>query len=142
MIRTTILLLCLLTLQQGDRGKKDLEAMQGDWASERFVSSGTTLDDDDAQAYFRTVKGNTYTVFRYRKKVGSGTFTLDTSKTPAHIDLVPANAPKGTVVKGIYKLEKGTLTVCNALPGKERPKVFESKPDSGHTLFVWKKEKK
>ena len=45
MIRTTILLLCLLTLQQGDRGKKDLEAMQGDWASERFVSSGTTLDE-------------------------------------------------------------------------------------------------
>jgi uncharacterized protein (TIGR03067 family) len=141
MIRTLFLVLCLFAAQKDDPGKKDQDAMQGDWAADRFVVSGTALEDDDAHAYFRTIKDNTYTVSRYRKKIGSGTFTLVPTRTPREIDLVPAGA-KGAVVKGIYKLDKGTLTICYAAPGKDRPAKFESKEGSGHTLTVWKKEKK
>jgi uncharacterized protein (TIGR03067 family) len=127
--------------QKADAGKGDLDAMQGDWAADRLVSDGIVVDDDNAQALFRTIKGDTYTVFRFRKKVSAGTFKLDATKTPRHIDLVPAGGPKGTVIHGIYKLEKGMLTICYGAPGKNRPAAFESKEGSGHTLSVWKKEK-
>jgi uncharacterized protein (TIGR03067 family) len=141
-MRSLFVVLCLLAADKDDPSRKDHDRMQGEWAAERFVSNGTALENDDAQAYFRTIKGDTYTVFRFRKKVGSGTFKLDATKTPKHIDLVPANMPKGTVIQGIYKLDNDTLTLCYAAPGKKRPAAFESKEGSGDTLTVWKKEKK
>jgi uncharacterized protein (TIGR03067 family) len=121
--------------------KKDQASMQGDWSCESYVISGFKLEDDDAQAYFRTVKGNTYTVFRYRKALGKGTFTLDAGKKPRTIDVTPAGG-KVKPILGIYKIEKDKLTICHAAPGKPRPAVFSAKEGSGHTLVVWVREKK
>jgi uncharacterized protein (TIGR03067 family) len=134
--------LCLLLVVSEDAGKKDLDAMQGDWAGERLVRDGQTLEDDDAQALFRTVKGNAYTVQRFRKKAGAGTFTLDATKTPKQIDIVPDGAAAGVVIRGIYTVEGDRLTMCYAAPKQERPKAFESKEGSAHTLMVWVREKK
>src|SRR5262249_26207484 len=145
MLRTTALCFALLLVaadKKEDASKKDLTAMQGDWAAEKMVRDGMALPDDDVQALFRTVKGNAYTVFRFRKKLGSGTFKLDASKSPRQIDITPDGVPKGTVFQGIYKLEKDTLTICFAGPKGKRPTAFASKEDSGVTLTVWKKEKK
>ena len=143
MYRACILGFCLAALAFADKDdvdKKDREAMQGDWACESLTRDGMKLEDDDAQALFRTVKDDTYVVSRFRTKAGSGTFTLDASKSPKEIDIVP-DGPKKVVVKGIYKIEKDVLTICHAAPGAERPTAFASKEGSGHTLTVWKKEK-
>ena len=43
---------------------------------------------------------------------------------------------------GIYKFEKGQLTVCFAPPGKERPKEFSIKVGTGDFIHVWKKKAK
>jgi uncharacterized protein (TIGR03067 family) len=142
MIRTFLLVLCLLAVTKDDPNKKDQDAMQGDWACERYVVSGMPLDDDNAQSIFRTNKDDGYTVYLFRKRLGGGTFKLDATKTPKQIDLMPEGKGKAGAVRGIYKLEKDTLTICYAAPGKERPATFEAKMDSGHTLTVWKKEKK
>jgi uncharacterized protein (TIGR03067 family) len=143
MFRACVLCLCLALsfADKVDLNTKDRDAMQGDWACESLTRDGTTLPDDDAQALFRTVKGDTYVVSRFRAKAGSGTFTLDAIRSPKEIDFVP-DGPKKVVVKGIYKIEKGVLTVCHAAPGGKRPTAFASKKDSGDTLTVWKKEKK
>jgi hypothetical protein len=45
-------------------------------------------------------------------------------------------------MKGIYKVENDKLTLCYAGPKQERPKAFESKPESGVTMTVWGREKK
>jgi uncharacterized protein (TIGR03067 family) len=134
----------LLVAAGADANKKDQEAMQGDWHCEKFVRDGQAASDDEAQALFRTVKGDGYTVSRFRKKAGAGTFKLNASKSPKEIDILPAAGPKGkmVVIRGIYKIEDGKLTMCYAAPEQERPKAFESKEESGVTLTVWVREQK
>jgi uncharacterized protein (TIGR03067 family) len=68
---------------------------------------------------------------------------LDAKGKPAPLDLKIAAGPDlDKVVKGIWKLEGGTLTVCIAEPDRERPKAFAAKEGTGHTLLVFKKAKK
>ena len=126
-----------------DASKKDLEQMQGDWGCASTVRDGEKLGDDEAQVVFRTVKGDQYTVSVYDKPVGKGTITLDATKKPKAIDSRPEGAAKDAPpLLGIYELDGDTLRTCYAPAGKERPKDFECKKGSGHTLTVWKREKK
>ena len=131
----------LLAAAPEDDNKKDLKAMQGDWACEELVKDGFRVPDDDARALFRTVKDDTYTVHRFRKKAGSGKFKLDATKSPKHIDIIPDGA-KGLVIEGIYKIDGDKLTMCYAAPKGKRPTEFASKEESGVTLAVWLREKK
>src|SRR5438105_9389883 len=108
---------------KSDANKKDLERLQGDWAAVSILSDGHKVPDDDVQSLFRTVKGDQYTVFLFRKAIGKGTFTLDASKNPKTIDLQSASAAAmGQPILGIYDFEGDAWKVCSANPGKERPK--------------------
>ena len=127
----------------GDAAKKDLELMQGDWAAASMVRDGVSFPDEEAQAYFRTVKGDHYTVFYFRKVLGKGTFRLDATKQPKTIDFVP-DAPMGAgkPMRGVYEISAKTYRICVAPPGKDRPTEFSAKEGSGHTLTVWEREGK
>lgn len=126
-----------------DPGQKDLDKMQGDWALASMTRDGMKVPDLDVQALFRSVKGNEYTIFRFERVVGKGTFKVDTTKKPKTIDLFQANAPADAKpVLGIYEFDGDELRVCYAPPGKDRPKAFESKPGQAQTLAVWEPEKK
>jgi uncharacterized protein (TIGR03067 family) len=127
-----------------DATAKDLKAMQGDWQALSMVQDGLPIPEDDAQALFRTVKDDHYTVYRYRQAVGKGTFKVDATRTPRTIDFMPA-APAGGVAKpilGIYEWDgKDRYRVCYTPPGQERPTDFTCKKDSNRTLAVWGREK-
>jgi uncharacterized protein (TIGR03067 family) len=126
---------------KGDADKKDLERMQGDWAAVSMIHNGYKLPDDDAQSLFRTMKGEQYTVFLFKKVLSKGTFKIDALKKPKIIDFLPVDA-KTKPILGIYDFDGDAWKVCYALPGKERPKEFTAKEGSGHTLAVWEREKK
>jgi uncharacterized protein (TIGR03067 family) len=126
-----------------DANKKDREAMQGDWVAASLVSDGEKQSDDEAQTRFRTVKGDAYTVYAFDKPIGKGTFTLDATRKPKTIDARPEGAAKDAPpLLGIYEIDGDTFRACFAASGKERPKDFACKAGSGHTLTVWKREKK
>ncbi len=126
-----------------EAGKKDLKAMQGDWALASMTRDGIKFPDEEAQALFRTVKGDRYTVFRYEKAVGKGTFTIDAAKKPRTIDFVPdTEKDKSRALRGIYKFDSGKLIICYAPAGKDRPTEFTSKNGQGWTLAVWEREAK
>jgi uncharacterized protein (TIGR03067 family) len=124
-----------------DADKKDLEKLQGDWALVSYVIDGAKLSDDEAQSLFRTVKGDQYTVLLFDKVIFKGTFKIDATKKPKTIDFYGEGMSDKPVL-GIYEIDGDTFKVCSALPGKERPKEFTSKKDSGHSLMIWEREKK
>jgi uncharacterized protein (TIGR03067 family) len=137
--------LLLAADKPADANKKDHDALQGDWVAASQVIDGQKLGDDEAQSLFRTVKGDSYTVsvFGINKPVGQGTFTIDATKKPKTIDARPESAAKeAAALLGIYEIDGDTFRVCFAPAGKERPKDFDCKPGSGHTLTAWKREKK
>lgn len=126
-----------------DAGAEDLKRMEGNWVLVSMEVDGMKIPDDDAMALFRSVKGDQYTVSRYRKAAGKGTIKLDATKKPRAIDAFPIRADgKGKAVLGIYEFDGDKLKLCFAAPGNARPTEFSAKEDSGHTLTVWQREKK
>jgi uncharacterized protein (TIGR03067 family) len=146
-MKKALLIVCIAFLlgaddKKDDANKKDLEKMQGDWAAVSMVQDGIKLPDDDAQALFRTVKGDKYTVFRYSEVLAKWSFTIDVTKSPKTIDIRKPDDDKAEPVLGIYEFDGGLYRQCVARPGKDRPTAFEAKEGSGWTLTVWEREKK
>jgi uncharacterized protein (TIGR03067 family) len=121
--------------------KKDLQKMQGDWAAFEIIRDGNKLPTDDAQAYFRTVEGEAYSVSRYRKVMGTGTIKIDATKSPREINAQPSGAG-AKLQKGIYEWDGDKLKINFGPPGGDRPTDFKSPPGSGRAYTVWEREKK
>ena len=128
-------------LSPRDPDAADLQRMQGDWMVATMKVNGTVLTDDEARVLFRTIAGNNYTISRFSKPIASGTFTIDATATPRTIDSTPAGSPDGKPLLGIYEFDGDKLRICNAPPGKPRPKDFEARLGSQHSLIVWEPEK-
>jgi uncharacterized protein (TIGR03067 family) len=70
-------------------------------------------------------------------------FTVDTSKSPAHIDF--RNKRPGfpeVLSRGIYRIEGDRLTINFHVEDKNRPTTFESVAGSGYRLIVVERIKK
>jgi uncharacterized protein (TIGR03067 family) len=137
-----VVLLAADAAKDDDASKKDAEKMQGDWAAVSMIQDGTKYPEDDAQSFFRTVKGDEYTVFHFDQPLAKWKFKLDATKKPKTIDVVKPDDDKAPAVLGIYEFDGDKFKLCVAAPGKDRPTSFESKEGSGHTLSVWAREKK
>jgi uncharacterized protein (TIGR03067 family) len=143
-MKRAVLLLAIAVTAAADApagdSKKDLERMQGDWACDAYTTEGMEQPADAAQALFRTIKDDTYAVFRFKKQIGKGTLKLDAGKKPKAIDALPEGSDKPLL--GIYEFDGDKLKLCFAGPGKDRPTAFTADAGSGRTLTVWVREKK
>jgi RNA polymerase sigma factor (sigma-70 family) len=57
------------------------------------------------------------------------------AESPREIDLVPPPELKLETLKGIYRIEENTLTICMAAPGQKRPMSFGMKPGEERVLL-------
>lgn len=124
-----------------DPTQQDLERLQGDWAVVSMIHDGEQVPADDAQALFRTVKGNEFTMFQYDKPLQKGTFKIDARQSPKVIDEQSARG-RGKPRLGIYEFAGDQLRVCMAAPGGKRPNEFKSAPGAKMLLVVWERQKK
>jgi uncharacterized protein (TIGR03067 family) len=140
---TTALALTCPRPVKGEAFKKELQALKGTW---RLISrevdgkkvreeefTGVTLTHDEA---------GKISARRGGKVIAEGTVRLDPTKRPRMIDITFTAGPnKGKTVLGIYESEGGTLRLCHARPGDDRPTAFSTRPTSGQVLIVYQRER-
>ncbi len=81
---------CVLPSLARDATATELKKLQGDWAAFSLVVDGVKSSDDEAQCLFRTVKGNSYTIYLFKKPLARYRFTIDATKQLKTIDITPA----------------------------------------------------
>jgi uncharacterized protein (TIGR03067 family) len=130
----------LIAADEKEDAKQDAKKLQGKWTVTKAVENGNEVPEEQAKNIKVAFKEGKVT---YTDDNGehTATFKLDPGKKPKEIDVVPQDGEnKGQTMKGIYSLEKNTLKMCVAFPGKDRPTEFTSKQDSSHLLVEMKRE--
>jgi uncharacterized protein (TIGR03067 family) len=121
-------------------GRKELA---GRWQAVTYALNGNKASDEDMKKIQLVIdaEGKTRAINEGKVFIASTT-KIDPTAKPMTIDLsFTEGDPKGKIALGIYKIEDDVLTICRAAPDKARPTEFASKPDSGHTLMTYKREK-
>jgi uncharacterized protein (TIGR03067 family) len=144
LLAEALLAACISSLGAADGthgAKGDVKVLEGAWEIVNVVHDGL-----EAGGGFRggktVIKGETFTDILEGKRTGGGTVKFDPSKKPPRIDLsYTAGLGKGTKRLGVYAANGDSLTIALAAAGKERPARVESKPDSGVTLYEYRRKK-
>jgi uncharacterized protein (TIGR03067 family) len=146
-----LLVLAVAVVAPGPKGKVKDESVVGEWVAERTTFAGNRVPlPKEPVRYVFSVDG-TWATYRGEKKHPGEhqVYDTDPSKAPPAIDLSfdevdgdrePPNRPQ--VLRGIYKVDGDTLTLCLATNGGDRPKALESTAEVPARLWVFKRAKK
>jgi uncharacterized protein (TIGR03067 family) len=112
----------------------------GSWSCSSAVIDGRPLAYETARQLKLTLTADRYKTERGDQVLFDSTYKLDAAKNPTQIDMIGTEGElKDKAALGILKLDGDQLTMCYVMPGKERPTAFESAPQSGVFLVVWKR---
>jgi uncharacterized protein (TIGR03067 family) len=118
---------------------KELEKLQGTWRLVSAETDGKKAPEEQIKKVKVVINGSKHSVYFGDDVVAHEIpFTLDPTKKPKTTD---DQLPDGKVIHGIYELDGDVLKSCVAAPNKDRPTEFASKPGTGHTLRIFKREK-
>jgi uncharacterized protein (TIGR03067 family) len=124
-------------------GADDAAKVQGEWKCAQAVVDGKALTKEAAAKLrlFMTAQG--YRTERGDEVLFDSTYQLDPKSEPKQIQMIGTEGDAaGKPALGIYSLEGDTLKICYTMPGRERPRTFESKPGSNAFLATWTRVRK
>lgn len=129
-----------------DQAKKELKKFEGTWVLTSGEHNGGKISDEHVKKSKITWKGNTVTVetpHQSKEVIKATVHNVKPGKKPAEMDWVRANGPHaGQKMLAIYEfINDDEYRISFAPAGKERPKEFSTKADSGHRVHVWKRVK-
>lgn len=118
------------------------KALNGSYKVTKLTKGGKDAPDEVVKGIKSFVMKDGTIEFEIMDRTEKGKFTTDEKQKPAHIDITPTTGPDADkTMKGIYKLEKGVLTICMS-HGTERPKDFDAKGDDIGVIVLEKKDNK
>jgi uncharacterized protein (TIGR03067 family) len=136
-------LLVLVLLDSETRSadpQSDLASLSATWRMDSYIDEGKP--DPQFAGAVQTFTADKYVVKVGDKTIRQGSFKIDASKTPKHIDLMPAAGPyKGKTLAGIYVLDGDRLHTCFPEPGQSRPTKFDSAAGSGNSEVKYTRHK-
>src|SRR5688572_14915001 len=122
--------LCVIAAvaDEHDKPKADeARRLAGEWQCVSATVDGKALAEGTVRKLRLVTTAERYRTERTDEVLFDSTYTLDISRAPKWIDIVGTEAEmKGKLALGIYELRGDRLTICYTLPGRERPKTFES----------------
>ncbi len=133
-----LLALVATPVRSEDDPKKAAESLQGEWKVVSFNKGGEDTPKEELEKAKFVFVGEKLTI-TFNNRDETATFTVDPKAKPLAIDITPAGK-KEKVVKGIYKLEKDTLSICFGPDGADRPTEFKGTKKS--SLIVVERVKK
>jgi uncharacterized protein (TIGR03067 family) len=121
--------------------EKTLKEMEGTYSIAALEKGGKPAPKEISDDLKVTIKGDEI-VLRIGTDEKKAKIKVDPAKTPPTIDITPVDGPeKGKTFPGIYKLDKGELTLVYVEGDKpERPK--ELKSDGEAMLMKLKRDEK
>jgi uncharacterized protein (TIGR03067 family) len=119
--------------------KAEPPAIVGEWFCTKIAAGGKEFPEEGIASIRLTFTADGKLSFKFGDEIGDCTYTTDTSKDPAHVDYSSAKTAKGN--KGIFKVDKDTLTFCFTEGGGERPTKFESPAGSRILLLTLARKK-
>jgi len=119
--------------------EQDLEKMSGTFGVTTFEREGKKSSDDDLKK-MKVIQKKAEWSFHFGDEITTGIDKVYPDKKPKEIDSTYTNGThKGRTVKGVYEIDGDTVKYCWGEVGKDRPKDFTTKTDSGTTLMILKK---
>jgi uncharacterized protein (TIGR03067 family) len=134
-----------------DDAADDVKALAGQWTCTAETFDGEDVPADVAGKHTFTFKDDTLTVRGGLAKLGDKfvatksevAYKVTFGKGDKHktIDL-KEDKDGGRTIPGLYKLERGKLTIVLNYKNTDRPEGFEGKADSGVGAFTFDKAEK
>jgi uncharacterized protein (TIGR03067 family) len=122
-----------------DPPKKDPPALVGEWAAESAVEQGRAIALPPGTGWVFTADRKSVLTLGGAAGSFEATYKADATKAPAEVDV--SDGPKGKPLRGIFKVEGDTLTVCLVEGDADRPTAFESAAGSKTILITLKRVK-
>ena len=115
----------------------------GTWSCVAATINGKPLSETAVKKLHLTMTATRYKTERNDEVLFDSTYRLDTTQSPAHINMVGTEGElTGKEAQGIIAMAGDTLKICYTMPGKPRPSAFASATNSEAYLLLWKREKK
>ena len=115
--------------------------LAGAWVAIEAQRDGAP--DNEVLGHQLTFTSSRFSITAQGKQLYAGQYIPDPAFQPARIDFQhDAGEAKGTVWKGIYRLEGDRLVICDDAfdATKERPTSFTTSPGSGHVLITFRRQ--
>ena len=126
-----------------DDAGRGAAALRGTWACKSAVIDGKPLPEKTVKELQLTITADRYKTERGDEVLFDSTYRLDPSKDPKQIDLTGTEGDlAGKDAPGVYAVDGDTLRICYVMPGRPRPKSFDSPAGSKAHLVTWVRSKK